>query len=217
MFSVLAPAAGSSDSAATIARTKVAGAARAFFGECPETEPWPVGLSCRDSIVFLFRETTTDSGGSLTLKGLPWTVALEQVTATQTPDGIVESDFSFGLLENPDVVYDMRDLSAASVKGSISMSDGSTADLEVRWEAITGRIVSGNDGQVNQDLGIPRHAVDRCFTFNSIAHQKLRYAEMTGSLNGAAIHSYSGDLALATWMQGPNQFVMVDVAKGGCA
>ena len=110
----------------------------------------------------------------------------------------------------------MRDLSAASVKGSISMSDGSTADLDVRWQAITGRIVSGNDGQFNQDLGIPRHAVDRCFTFNSIAHQKLRYAEMTGSLNGAAIHSYSGDLALATWMQGPNQFVM-GVAVPGVA
>jgi hypothetical protein len=216
----LVPAAATAQSAATVARVNVEGFATANFGDCPVSEPWPLGTACRDSIVSLFREVVAFDGGSVALGNQPWIVTLDQLTATQTAGGIVESDFASGVVENPtSVAFDTQHLSFASVRAQIPMSDGSNADIDLSWEPTSARVVFGNDGHVNADFGIPRHDVGPCFTFNSNAHEKIRVAEMTGTLNGAKVQSYplTDPDDPPAFIEGPNRFSLIDVTKARCS
>ncbi len=220
LVSALVPAAVAAQSAASVARVNVEGVAVANFGDCPLSEPWPLGTVCRDSNIQLFREVVAFDGGSVALTNQPWIVTLLQLTATQTAGGIVESDFAFGVVENPpSVAFDTQHLSFASVSAQIPMSDGSTADIDVSWEPTSERVVFGNDGHLNADLGLPRHDVGPCFTFNSNAHEKIRVAEMTGTLNGAAVQSYplTAPDDPPAFIEGPNHFVIIDVTKASCS
>jgi hypothetical protein len=220
LLSAFLPAGAGAKAETTVVRVNVDGFATANFGDCPLSEPWPLGTVCRDSIVSLFREAVAFDGGPVALPGHPWIVTLDQLTATQTADGIVESDFATGAVENPtSVTFDMQHLSFASVRAEIPMSDGSTADIDVRWMPISERVVFGNDGHLHADSGFPRHAVGPCFTFNSNAHEKIRIAEMSGTLNGAVVQSYPLTLPddPPAFLEGRNHFVLIDVTKGSCS
>jgi hypothetical protein len=93
------------------------------------------------------------------------------------------------------------------------MSDGSTAVVHAIWSPTTDMQVFGNDGPALNDLG-PRHSVDSCVTAVNNAHQKLRFATVTGTVNGSPFRSYS-DNPFAGWLQTAH-FVLIDVTHGNC-
>jgi hypothetical protein len=109
------------------------------------------------------------------------------------------------------VTYDRQHLAFASVKTQIPLTDGTTADVDFHWTAISDRSVYGNDGIALGDFGLIRHYVDKCSTQVNQAHQKFRVAEMTGTLNGAPVHTYS---SFPAGYISFNHFVFIDVSKG---
>jgi hypothetical protein len=91
-----------------------------------------------------------------------------------------------------DAHVDEQHLEVASVSAQIPMSDGSIFDFAGTWQATSARFVYGNDSPAT---GAPHHFVDGCPTGVAIGREKLRYASMTGTLDGAPVHSYSGGSA----------------------
>jgi hypothetical protein len=211
-FATLSPA---SATPTSVQRFMTAGYAFGGFGDCPDVDSPPPGTVCHDASLTIFREAFAVDGGGLSAVNTPWAAFYYEHTLTfQATGDPVESDVRSGFLPNVDeasVTYDREHLAFASVRTDIPMSDGSTSHVDVSWQPITDRVVFGNDGPALVDFGLVRHLVDRCETQVNQGHQKYRVAEMTGTIDGVAVHSYtfapSGIISF-------NHFVFIDATHG---
>ena len=102
-------------------------------------------------------------------------------------------------------------LQSLSAAFAIPRNDGSTFDFSGSWTAYSARQRYGDDGPAGQ---FPTHFGDRCFTLNDHAHQKFRFAHMTGTLDGQPVQSYD-DFAFAATIFN-NSFQLIAVPHGGC-
>jgi hypothetical protein len=203
---VALPAGAASAGNPTIERHPVYGGAEAFFGGCPDTEETPpAGTVCVESHVLVWRGYDVLEGGSIARAKAPWNVFAETVrvefTSAEEPD-VTVLRFGFGELDG-DAAVDTVHLTVASADFRLPMSDGSTFDFAGSWSAVGGPAT-----------GAPRHVVDKCTTFNALGHQKFRFASMTGTLNGDAVHSYTATPAATIFN---NHFTYIDVPHGACA
>ena len=191
--------------------------ALAFFGDCTNVVNPPSGTVCHESFVLFFRETRVYGGGSNAPSQAPWAIYVQNYTLTFGAPGTdpIITNLVDGFLLNPPVaVSDHEHLSSAAVAAQVPLSDGSTFDFQGTWTATTDRFVYGNNGPENDEEGLPRHYNDKCTTFNANAHQTLRYATMSGTLDGHPVQSYASlaDAAVIFY----NHFVYIDVSHGGC-
>jgi hypothetical protein len=191
--------------------------AEAFFGDCTNVVNPPSGTVCHESYVLFFRETTVDGGGSNAPSQAPWAIYVQNYTLTFGAPGTdpTITDFVDGFLLNPPIaVSDRQHLSSATVAAQVPLSNGSTFDFQGTWTATSDRFVYGNNGPLNEFEGLPRHYNDKCITSNANAHQTLRNATMSGTLNGHPVRSYASleDAAAIFY----NHFVYIDVSHGGC-
>jgi hypothetical protein len=216
LASLLVPTVSHADEPSLL-RHPVYGGAEAFFGDCPDiAELPPAGTVCSDSYVIFWRGYSLEGGGSVAVPNAPWTVVAEtyRVEFTGADEPIVTTLRS-GFIEFPDdagdASVDRVDLQAASLEAQIPMTDGSTFDFAGTWHATSDRFLFGNAGPSNGDL--PRHLVDRCTTFNALAHQKYVFASMSGTLNGEAVHSYTASGSASIFN---NNFRYIFVPHGGC-
>jgi hypothetical protein len=167
--------------------------------------------------VEIFREAFTTDAGPVSANP-PWGLFVESyglifTSNDPTVPPIGPIDYASGFLLNPTVGFDDQHLSSASVDASVPMSDGSTAIVHAIWSPTSDAEVFGNAGPALADLG-PRHYVDSCVTVNANAHQRLRFATVTGTLNGSPFRSY-GDNPFAGWLQSA-QYLLIDVTHGDC-
>lgn len=120
--------------------------------------------------------------------------------------------WGYTLLPDDAASADVVHLTTASVRAQVPMSDGSSFDFAGTWAAWSDRLVFGSTGPAT---GRARHYVDRCLTSVSLGHQKVRFAHMTGTLNGEPVRSYTSFEDSATIFN--NDFQYVDAPHGGCA
>ena len=204
-----------------VVRHPVYGGAQTLFGTCPYDTifPPPAG-TCADTFVFFFRGYSILGGGSVSPAHAPWlavaeTVELEwdgvspdpvQVTLVRFGFGVIGGDdeSGFGAVEG-EAFVDRARLQEATLNVTIPMSDGSTFDFEGTWSPISDRFQFGNDGPDGGRV----HIADRCITINEQAHQKFVMAEMSGTLNGAAVHSYKSFFSTGIFN---NNFRHIEVA-----
>jgi hypothetical protein len=213
MLAVSMPAAWPSTS---VARSKVTGYAFAIFGNCPQTpEPPPPGTVCHEAFIQVFRESFAIDGGGLAPPKTPWQAFYYESTATfQAGGDPAETDVRWGFLDLIDpsaVTYDRQHLEFASVDVEIPLSNGTAVAVNMDWHAGSERFVYGNDGPALSDFGLIHHYVDRCSTQVNQGHQKFRVAAMTGTVNGAAVHSYTNSEAGFISL---NHFVFIDATHG---
>ena len=207
---------------ATIVRVKQpsAGGEAWFSPDCPDTATTPpTGTVCRETYVLVFRETRVAGGGSNAPSQAPWSIFVTSYTVTFTGAAgdacCVVSDEVFGFVQGGQVVASSDDqrVSFLTAAASVPMSDGGTFDFRGTWTGFGDRWVYGSNGPSNYWEGIPRHYVDRCQTINNNAHQTGRNASMSGTVNGAPVHSYTafpaGDIFY-------NHFVYINVTHGNC-
>jgi hypothetical protein len=201
---------------ATVSRFITDGIAQSAFGGCDFLIP-SGPLACHETAVQVFKEGVSGSPGSTAAPKTPWVITIDDYMVsfvTGGPDAIpVFSDERSGILLNPTVTFDQQHLSFLSVDADVPMSDGSTFDFQGTWSATSARMQFGNDGPSLDDFGLPRHYVDNCSTVNDQAHQKIRVADMIGTLNGAPVQSYP-DIDIDFIAH--NHFVFIDVAHGNC-
>ena len=196
-------------------RVEVDGFAEAFFG-CPGFFN-TAGTICRETHVEMFRENGATDGGPIDPSA--WTVLVEQYTLefrSDDPnvDPIGPIDYAVGAIDDPTVTFDDQHLNFATLTASVPMSDGTTAKVHAVWTPTSGRQVYGNDGPYLAGNDTPRHFNDGCVTANANAHQKVRFATATGTLNGALFQSYT-DFPFAGWLQTAH-FSFLTAAHGGC-
>jgi hypothetical protein len=196
-------------------RTRVDGFAEAFFG-CPAFHP-PAGTVCRETHVELFRENGVTDGGPVGPS--TWSVLVEQYGLEFTSDDpdvdpIGPIDYAVGAIDDPAVTFDDQHLDFATLDAAVPMSDGSTANLHMRWTPTSARQVYGNDGPFLAGNGLARHFNDGCVTANTNAHQKVRFGVAAGTLNGTPFRSY-GDFPFAGWIQ-TAQFLTLNTVHGAC-
>ncbi len=182
-------------------RVKVDGFAEALFG-CPAFFN-TAGTVCRETHVEMFRENNAADGGPI--GPATWNVLVEQYTLEFTSDDadvdpIGPIDYAVGAIDVPVVTFDMDHLDSATLTASVPLSDGTTADVHAVWTPTSDRQVYGNDGPSLDGTDTPRHFNDGCVTANANAHQKVRFAATTGTLNGAPFRSYD-DFPFAGWLQ----------------
>jgi hypothetical protein len=130
-------------------------------------------------------------GGSVAPPRTPWSVFINQATLTFVDDeGNVEvSDERVGFLPVVDpanVTYDPEHLAFASLEAEIPWDDGSVAQVDFQWEAISDREVYGNDGPSLDEFGLVRKYVDKCTTQVNQGHQKFRVSSMTGTFTSSS-------------------------------
>jgi len=203
---------------ATILRVKQPSAGgEAFFGNCPDVEFPPVGTTCRESYVLVFRETRVLGGGSNAPSQAVWSMYAQTYTLFfPTPDGPPDFlAFADGFTEGGVVASsDDQHVSFLTAAARIPLSDGSTFDFRGTWRGVGDRWVYGNNGPLNDAEGVPRHFVSRCETVNANAHQTGRNATMAGTLNGAPVHSYTFTFTADIFY---NHFVYIRVEHGGAS
>jgi hypothetical protein len=205
---------------ATVERFYTEGIAQSFFGECDFSTP-PGPLTCHETLVVVFKEIFKEASGSpdwTAPSKTPWIITIDDYDvsyASGGPDAVpVFSNERSGLLVGPTVTFDQQHLSSLGADARVPMSDGSTFDFHGTWAATSDLSQFGNDGPSLADFGRTHHYVDACTTINSQAHQKFRSATMTGTLNGAPVHSYRNlDIDFLAY----NHFVYVAVTHGDCA
>lgn len=204
----------------SVQRFMTAGYASAGFGDCPDTVALtPPGTVCTDTVIQLVREAVAIDGGGLSAVNTPWGALLQRVTLTFPATGDpVATDERIGFVPSIDdasVTYDRQHLAFASVRTDIPMSDGSAVAVDLSWQAISDRMVFGNDGPALSDFGLVRHSVDRCTTQVNQGHQKFRIAAMTGTVDGISVHSYRASPSAFISF---NHFVFIDATHGpACA
>ena len=210
----LLPLSPSSAAPTSVQRFKTVGYAFAAFGDCPDVAQPPPGTVCTDRQIAIAREAVAIDGGGLSAVNTPWSAFLDEATLTfgATGDPVV-TDERFGFVPRIDdaaVTYDREHLASASVRTDIPMSDGSTVAVDMNWQAVSDRMVFGNDGPALSDFGLVRHTVDECSTQVNQGHQKFRIAAMTGTLDGVPVHSYQNGPGFISF----NHFVFVDATHG---
>jgi len=151
----------------------------------------------------LFRENGVTDGGPVGPS--TWSVLVEQYGLEFTSDDpdvdpIGPIDYAVGAIDDPAVTFDDQHLDFATLDAAVPMSDGSTANLHMRWTPTSARQVYGNDGPFLAGNGLARHFNDGCVTANTNAHQKVRFGVAAGTLNGTPFRSY-GDFPFAGWIQ----------------
>lgn len=214
--SVVASQASAGSRQATVLRVTVDGYAETFFGDCPFIVP-PGPISCHETAVQVFKEGRSNSG--LTAPpDIPWSIFIDDYTVTFTsggPDAVpIFSDERTGFLSDlTSVTFDQPHLSFLTVNATVPMSDGNTFDFRGNWSRTSDRMLYGNNGPENGFEGLARHTLDRCATQNANAHQKFVLADMSGTLNGAPVHSYPG---LGADVIAYNHFVYIDTLHGSC-
>ena len=208
----LVPSVSSADQP-TVVRHPVYGGAEAYFGDCPDTAEFPpAGTVCVETYLIFFRGYFVEGGGSVAPPHAPWNIFAQtyrlEFTGTEEPILTVLRE-GFGELDGEAFVDEVH-LQTASLNATVPMSDGSTFEFAGTWQAISDRMVWGNDGPAT---GLPRHFTDRCLTFNALGHQKVVSAQMTGTLNGQPVHSYTIGFTAAIFN---NNFQYIEVPHGGC-
>lgn len=196
-------------------RVRVDGFAEAFFG-CPGFFNIS-GTVCRETHVEMFRENGATDGGPI--GPTQWDVLVEQYTLEFVSDDpnvepIGPIDYAVGAIDNPTVTFDDIHLDSATLTASVPMSDGTTANVHAVWKPTSARQVYGNDGPFLAGNDTPRHLNDDCVTANTNAHQKVRFAAVTGALNDASFQSY-GDFPFAGWLQ-TAKFLLLSTTHGSC-
>jgi hypothetical protein len=207
----------SSASQATVIRVKQYSAgALAFFGDCADPVNQPVGAVCHETFVILFRDVVADRGSIAPSQSPPWAFYATTYTMTYVApppaDPVISNQVEGVVLDPSFVSSDREHLSTASVAATVPMNDGSTFAFRGTWTATSKTIVYGNDGP---DAGGPRHFVDKCATQNTNAHEKNRFATMTGTVDGHPVRTYdtlpdAGVIFFA-------HFVYIDSTHGGCS
>jgi len=199
---------------ATVAHVPVYGVAQSYFGDC-DFESAPGAISCHETYVIVFREADSSAGQSVAAPKVPWSIFIDDYTATFA-GADAQPTFTnerTGTLLDPTVAFDKTHLSYLSVAAQVPMSDGSTFDFRATWTRTSAVSKFGNDGPLIDEQGLIRHSVDRCTTSNTNAHQKFVLANMSGTLNGAAVRSY---LTFAIDFIADNHFTYIDVTHGSC-
>lgn len=200
---------------ATVYRHPVYAYVDALFGTCPDTPEFPpAGTVCNDTYLFAFRSYGVFGGGSLAPPDAPWNVFvetyhLEFAVANEEPIVTVLAS-GFGELDGIATVDEVH-LGTASVDAHVPMSDGSTFNFSGSWQAISERLLFGNDGPAT---GREHHYTDRCLTFVSIGHQKVRLAQMTGAVDGQPVASYR---AFVSAVISSGNFRYFDIPHASCA
>jgi hypothetical protein len=191
--SVLAPASHAASDHVFVERVHVLGGATALWG-CPDVLIPPAG-DCDETFLIFANDARVIGGGAVPRHSSPWWVYVE--TTRVTYDGIhadavdwfsLRSGYLEGLPEDA-LDVDNVHLGSASLDVSIPMDDGTVYDFQGTWRATGERQHFGNDGPNNE--GFPVHYNDSCFTTNNHPHQDFRAGEMTGTLNGSSVHSYT--------------------------
>src|SRR4051794_8457407 len=161
-------------------------AAAEFFGSTCEGKPYPppIDTYCDDIYVIYYRESEPS-----TIRTAQWGLDVHHVVVVQHPDGsTTDLVDTFGTLVNPEGSFDQKTFAAAAVRGSVSMSDGSTAEVDLTWDMADAELHhGGNDSSFNVVKGIDRHFSNQCLTVNSFAHQQWRAGspgQITGSIIG---------------------------------
>ena len=186
-LAVAAPAAPAGG--ASVKRVMVDGFAYALSGDCDAPVPAD-GSICHETELIVFREVVSVNGGSVAPPHTPWILIVTHITTSWSGGEYTIIDFAFGASTDVDVAFDQAHLGFLSAEGTVALDDGSNADVDVAWLARSPVHLFGNDGPTNAVDGLSRHYVDRCVTMNANAHQKFRFATMSGSLNGSAVRSY---------------------------
>lgn len=193
-----------------VIRVGVYGGGETLFGGCPDVDPVPVGTDCVETYLIFYREVAAASGGSVGPTGVPWLVYAETYRLTRPDDGEAQvSEFRSGVSADVVVNIDAQHLSSATVTATIPLSDGTSDHFHGSWVATSPGMLFGNDGPANE---FPRHTVTDCVTQVSNAHQKFRFATMTGTLNGAPVHSYTFTPFAADIFN--NRFILVTSQHG---
>jgi hypothetical protein len=211
-----APSVAADSGQATVSRFITDGIAQSAFGGCDFLIP-PGPLTCHETAVQVFREGASGSPGSTAPPKTPWVITIDDYTVSFVTGGQdampVFSDERSGFLLNPTVAFDQQHLSFLSVDARVPMNDGSSFEFQATWSATSARMQFGNDGPSLDEFGLVRHSVDSCNTVNDQAHQKIRLADMVGTLNGAPVQSYP-DIDIDFLAH--NHFVLIEVAHGNC-
>lgn len=202
----------------SVLRVHVLGGADALWG-CPDVLIPPAG-DCEETYLIFANDARVINGGAVPRHSSPWWVFVE--TDRLTYDGVHEDavDWSVirtgyveGLPEDA-IEVDNVHLGSASLAASIPMDDGTVYEFQGSWQAMGERQHFGNDGPNNE--GFPGHYNDSCFTTNNHPHQDFRAGEMTGTLNGHPVHSYSFARDFGgTIFDG--HYLYQSVTHGGCA
>jgi hypothetical protein len=169
----------------------VTGAAYVLESTCPwDVRPAPE-TECVDSFVIYFQEGHPSDEH---VRRQPWVLFVAETRyifhSPDEPDTVLHE--RFGTLEGALGSVDTTHLMKATVADSVPMDDGSTFDVDLRWD-MSGRPlnVAGTDGPILEE-GVPwgSHVVDRCTTENWHAHQTWRDGgELSGDLDGTDVAS----------------------------
>ncbi len=188
---------------ASTGQVKVDGYLIGYPGDCGDTAP-AAPLVCHEWVLNAYRH----NGSSWQLLALRHTLTFPGAGAD--PD---ESDVAFAFVDGADVSFDRQHLSSATVRAhGLSLSDGSTVDLDATWTAVTDRLVAGNDGPALGEYDLVRHVHEDCLTANNQVHQKLRNARVDAVIDGVP-SVYDGAFAFISL----NQFISVEVHARACA
>jgi len=199
---------------ASVVRVVVDGFAYALFGDCDVPVPAD-GSVCHETEVIVFREVRAVNGDSVAPPHTPWTLFVTHITTTWDDGDYTIVDFAFGSSTDVVVDFDHAQLGSLEAEGRVTLDDGTTADVAVAWVAWSPVEVFGNDGPTNAVDGLRRHYVDRCVTLNANAHQKFRFATMSGTVNGSQVRAYASFDGAAFIAR--NRFVYVAADHGaGC-
>lgn len=197
----------------TIFRHPVYGGGEAYFGTC--TESSPPGTVCIDNYVLLWQGLAVLGGGAASPVNAPWHLYIR----TERVEWGTAEEPDVTLLREGEAVFtsgatsDQQHLTNVSVSATaVPMSDGTTYNFAATWTAWSDRLVFGVDGPAT---GVPHNYVDRCLTFVANGHQKFRFAHMSGTLNGAAIQSYTDFNFGASIFS--NDFQYIEAEHGGDA
>ena len=205
---------------ATILRVRQPSAGGDAFlrDDCPDQlAPPPAGTVCHETYVLAYRETHVVDGGSNAPSQAPWAFFAESYTETFLDakgdfamSEVVRGFTAQGVVASSD---DQR-VSSLSVTATLTMTDGSTFAFHGTWSGYGDRWVYGNNGPLHVAEGLPRHAVDRCTTFNNNDHQTGRNATITGTVNGQPFDTYKVLPPPPTIFY--NHFLYRTVEHGGC-
>jgi len=196
-----------------VTRHPVYGGAEAFFGTCTGVGIPPAGTVCTDKYVLFWNGYAVEGGGPVAPPQAPWQIYAQTVRlefdGTDGPPAVLNFRWGYELLD-AGAYADEVHLDTASVSAALPMSDGSTFDFTGTWQAWSDRLVYGNSGP---STGVDHLYVDRCLTIVANGHQKFRNSNMTGTVSGVPVHSYTDFISASIFN---NDFQYIVVPHGGC-
>ena len=220
LLTVVAAFIGTTHSSAGQARrfdAQIDGVAEVFGSTCPFGDWVPEEPTlCEDWMVHLFKESEPKRHNDA-----PWGLFVFRALSRVNPDGTVDTlwekwGMTFDLEESS---FDERRLRFASVRASVPMSDGSTADVDVTWDGSDAPLqVAGNSGPYHFNNGIDRHVVDRCFTTNNNFQQTYRAGPevaIAGTIDGTDVQNIPYFNFFQPFL-GRGHVIHVEIVHGSC-